>query len=91
VLGIEDVASYSDFFSPEEWDAIQSGDWSDVPDEDWDESASTEGVSSGVAMNGPDCAAQRDQAAPGDQPPRTNRRTRWGSPCSPNSSPQSFA
>jgi hypothetical protein len=53
VLGIEDVASYSDFFSPEEWDAIQTGDWSQVPDEDWGEPFPTEEVSSGVAVDGP--------------------------------------
>jgi hypothetical protein len=66
VLGIEDVASYSDFFSPEEWHAIHTGDWSHVPDEDRDDPTSTKQVSSGVAVNGPDCAAQRDQAAPED-------------------------
>lgn len=74
MLGIEDVASYSDFFSPEEWDAIQTGDWSQVPEENWDDSFSTEQVSSGVAVYGPDCAAQEDQVAPED--PSDARATR---------------
>jgi hypothetical protein len=66
MLGIEDVASYSDFFSPEEWVAIQTGDWWPVPVEDWGGSTPKEQVSSGVAVYGPDCAAQRDQVAPED-------------------------
>lgn len=32
-LGLEDVASYRDFFSVEEWDALESGDWSGLPAE----------------------------------------------------------
>jgi hypothetical protein len=67
VLGIEDVASYSDYFSPKEWDAIQTGDWSQAPQEDWNDSFKTQQVSSGVTVYGPECAAQRDQVAPEDQ------------------------
>jgi hypothetical protein len=30
---VEETIGYEALFSPEEWDVIQSGDWSDVPDE----------------------------------------------------------
>ena len=34
MLGLEDVASYEDFFGPLEWQAIATGDWSRLEEED---------------------------------------------------------
>jgi len=31
---VEESIGYEDLFSPEEWDAIRSGDWSEVPEGD---------------------------------------------------------
>lgn len=58
--------SYSDFFSPEEWVAIQTGVGRRFPTR----SGATQLVpklSSGAAPDSPDCAAQRDEVAPEDQ------------------------
>ena len=32
---MEETIGYEALFSAEEWDAIRSGDWSDVPADDW--------------------------------------------------------
>jgi hypothetical protein len=76
VLGIEDVASYIDFFSPEEWHAIVTGDRSGLPHEGWGQASSSEQISAGVAVYGPDCAAHSDQVAPED-PLADHRASRY--------------
>jgi hypothetical protein len=64
VLGIEDMASYNDFFAPDEWTSVVAGDRLPVPEEDWRTAIDSARVSSGVTISGPESAARSNQAAP---------------------------
>ncbi len=57
-LGLEDVASYRDFFSAEEWDSLDIGEWTDG------DASNPDGSPSGVTpLNGDGRAAPGQEVA----------------------------